>query len=386
MITILIVDDNKKRYQKLLSKINELSDISFVNIKVYEYADEARLYLKENECQLLILDVILPKKEGSLKEEETAIKLLKDIHTNRRYFTPSKIIGISEYSDVILSAKESFEEYGYAILSAHFYDNRWITSIENTIKSLVNTEIRKIGKGKNNLIIAIHGIRTYGEWQNDLKEIIEERSSNTDYIALNYGYLSLLTYILPFLRFLTINDVKNDLLRVIIENEDKNIHIIAHSFGTYVLMEILFKESLNKKIKTIILSGSVLPVNYFKKKDISTITERFINDCGTKDYVLLTNKIFILGLADGGRTGFKMIHSDNRCNRYFKGGHSLYFNKDFYKKNWLPYILTDKKIESISERTHSKHEDFSEFLWSFLFRIKYVWYILLVSILIYKFV
>nr|QKQ34334.1 hypothetical protein HPE44_07135 [Escherichia coli] len=70
-----------------------------------------------------------------------------------------------------------------------------------------------------------------------------------------------------------------------------------------------------------------------------------INDCAVSDYILLLCKMLVIGLGDAGRKGFIEPNDGVFINRYFKGGHSTYFeDKDFIEVNWLPLIFLTIKI------------------------------------------
>ena len=84
----------------------------------------------------------------------------------------------------------------------------------------------------------------------------------------------------------------------------------------------------------------------------------------------IINRIFVLGLNDAGRRGFYGQNNDKFINRYFKGGHSLYFknknsNKSFMEENWLPYILKDKDLKVIDER--NSNNIFLDFINPFIY-------------------
>ena len=50
---------------------------------------------------------------------------------------------------------------------------------------------------ERHLIIAVHGIRTYGNWYEDLKRRVNEIEPNALVEAYRYGYLSAPGFLLP---------------------------------------------------------------------------------------------------------------------------------------------------------------------------------------------
>ena len=103
-----------------------------------------------------------------------------------------------------------------------------------------------IQNSKKHLLITLHGIRTPGNWQENLRKTINEQTNEVDYIAIQYGFFNFFTFFIPFLRLVTLRTIRDNLDKVFRENINKDIHIIAHSFGTYLIIKYLAKKNLSK--------------------------------------------------------------------------------------------------------------------------------------------
>lgn len=383
MIKILIVDDNEKRLIKFVNKIKESDFYCYLDVTECKTADEARIVTRNIHFDLMILDVVLPKKYGNTPQASTGVKLLQDLNHNKRYLSPSKIIGITAHISDIDFYKIDFEKNISVVIKAEENSSDWINQIIGTMDKLVDTEIKKQNINKKSVLITIHGIRTGGDWQEDLTKLVKGYSSEFEFFSIKYGYFSLFAFLIPFIRTIKFNYISSKLEEIVSANTDKEIYIIAHSFGTYLVAKFLFENELNKKINLVIFSGSVLNKNYLIKSKIHEKVNKIINDCGTSDFVLIINKIFVWGLSDSGRIGFTNANSSSFCNRYFNGGHSLYFHKSFYENYWLPHIVTDNELEPINDKT-KWHSDFSEFILACMEYCKYVVYILLIFFCCYN--
>lgn len=377
MTKILIIDDNIKRHTKLLNELNKNLNTEYLKISSAYTADEARIELKNNHFDLLILDVTLPKKKGNTPTAKTGILLLKDLHKNERYFCPTKIIGITAFTDELASYKLQFEESTSIVIDASYNKTDWIEYISQDINNLIRTSIKKENINKKSILITIHGIRTKGAWQKEIKSHISKHSNNFEFFSIQYGYFSLFSFLLPIARQITLKNVNLHIEKVINENLDKKIYIIAHSFGSYLIANFLSQYANNKKIELLILSGSVLHQNSLKDYDLQSKAKKIINDCGIQDKVLMANKMFVWGLGDSGRIGLTTANSSTICNRYFIGGHSLYFQKEFYTKYWLPHLLTNLDLETITFKEDKWYDDFVEFFLNLFDKLKYFIYILI---------
>lgn len=352
---ILIVDDNLIRREKLINEFMNIPEKSFLDLNFCETSDKAKKLCKNIRFDLLILDICLPKKEGLKASQEEGLSFLKNIQTTDKFLTPTKIIGITANTQNIKEFRDEFINYTSVVYEAVINDNRWIYQIIENTKKLINSNIKNELNNKNKLLISVHGIRTFGQWQNTLTNIINENSNSIIHHSYKYNFFDILSFINPFIRRKKANELISKIKYSIDSNIDKKIYLIGHSFGTYIIAKFIENNAFENHIDLVILSGSVLSSEYDIQNKLSPKVNKIINDCGTRDIILIINKIFIFGLGDSGRKGFLGVNSDKIINRYFKGGHSLYFednknNINFMEENWIPYILQDKELKIIDQR------------------------------------
>lgn len=138
------------------------------------------------------------------------------------------------------------------------------------------------------VVFLIHGIRDNAEWQENIdynlrkihldrfrEEKNANKSSNKETPAseakqnilisqIRYGYFSALQFLFPSQRRRAIRSFSDEYFRIIARFPDlkqENIHVYAHSNGTFVLGEALRKFS-EIKVNRVLLGGSVLPPNF----------------------------------------------------------------------------------------------------------------------------
>jgi tetratricopeptide (TPR) repeat protein len=212
------------------------------------------------------------------------------------------------------------------------------------------------------VVISIHGIRTFGEWQDRFERLLRRHvdSQELTVISYRYGYFSLIAFLIPVFRWLVVRRFRVFLKTIIArQNQWDRVDIVGHSFGTYILAWAIYglSEEQRGPIHTIILAGSVLKRN-FPWRSIRGVS-RVINDCGTRDNELLLSQIFALGTGMAGRLGFNGGIDRSFRNRYFHIGHSGYFrylriNYDgFMEKYWIPLLVTDQDAEPVDPRKSS---------------------------------
>jgi WD40 repeat protein len=220
------------------------------------------------------------------------------------------------------------------------------------------------------LIITIHGIRTFGQWQKRLESVTKAaaltQSDGFVFMHKNYGYFSVFKFLNPFARRAEVRRFAAELTDLLGRRYDPafdRICLVGHSFGTHIIAHALtlLPASLQSKIDTVILSGSVLPTQFPWDKLVGTRVIRVINDCGDHDLILPINALLPFGSGVGGRNGFEGITDTNFTNRYFEFGHSGYFYKSsrhpeattdnwFMTRYWVPLLLGNSPIEDVDER------------------------------------
>ena len=161
--------------------------------------------------------------------------------------------------------------------------------------------------GTPSLVITVHGIRTFGQWQDRLKKLIQSQDPSIAVENYGYGYLTLPAFCIPFARWFVIRRFKRKLVLQLRRYSNVKVSFVAHSFGTYIVAKALLslKDEERPQVENIVLSGSVLKSNF----DWDNLFEggrvkRVINDCGIDDWVLRISQAFVLFTGMAGKIGF----------------------------------------------------------------------------------
>src|SRR3954469_23867491 len=109
------------------------------------------------------------------------------------------------------------------------------------------------------LVVTVHGIRTYGNWQRELNDLLEDAEPGITAKNYQYGFFSSLAFLVPPLRWLVARRFRNFLVH---EFETmpagSRIDLVAHSFGTFLVASALPYIPKGSKVHTLIFAGSVL--------------------------------------------------------------------------------------------------------------------------------
>ncbi len=389
MLRILVVDDSVSRVELIKKALFNSELRSHIDVRYTDTADKARIELLEL-YDLMILDVVIPKKVGGVPQALQSSRLVDDLCSHGKdYIRPKLVIGLTADVSELGVYRENFYRIASVVLPAHLNSQDWLDSILEQIGILVHASQKASKLRKDKLLLTIHGIRTHGKWQAGLNEEVRKYSRSFVPVEVKYGFFDLLSFSIPWLRNRKAKQAADQVKQILKEHSEKEISIVAHSFGSLVLSQALKDHKLLSPVKHVILCGSPLPHKYCLNHIVES-SEITVNECGTLDFVLVAAKSLLLGLGDAGRVGFRRSNSHNFINRFFSGGHSLYFEAKagqptFAEKHWLPIILSESLPPQIDERENFFGEDLIDILIKLMGLLKPFLYIGLVGLIAWLF-
>lgn len=359
---IMIVDDSVPRVELIKNALSTSGYEKFLEVAYCDSADQGREGLTDL-FDLLILDILIPKKNGGVAQALHSVNLLADIcNPKKHYIRPRLIIGLTADLAELNVYQQQFSQYASIVLEGSLKKIDWLDSLLEQVGSLVGTERKITQQQRDMALISVHGIRTYGKWQERLSHEVSQYSRRFDFIEVKYGFLDLFSFSVPFLRKKVVEKVAARLIHNLHDHEDKSIYIVAHSFGTLIVADALRRYTPSRLFGGIVFCGSPLQhdadIDHVVRS--STIT---LNECGIHDFVLILARLLFLGLGDAGRIGFSRENSKLFINRYFRGGHGLYFGKikntsTFYDRFWLKLIALGEAPERVDNRRNYAGQDF----------------------------
>lgn len=197
---------------------------------------------------------------------------------------------------------------------------------------------------RKKIILMIHGIRTRALWQKRIAPQL--RNENIIVEAVGYRYFNVFEFLSPiWTRKKAIERVQWRIEKAINDHPHHELILLAHSFGTYCVSRIL-QSSPGIKPTRVILCGSVVDDDF--RWDLLRQQPQVVNDCGTKDIWPCLARSCTWGYGSAGAFGFK---TPGITDRYHAIPHSGFFENDFAKKYWVPFITDGILVDPHSEAT-----------------------------------
>lgn len=131
---ILIADDSKTRYGRLLDRLEDLG-VKKADVNLVGSADEAHTALRDEKFDLLVLDILLPLYcTDSYVSHEHSLQILHDINHDPEIIKPNKVIGITADVNAANAASGRFAESTWSIIPYSQTDDEWIQRIVNCVQ------------------------------------------------------------------------------------------------------------------------------------------------------------------------------------------------------------------------------------------------------------
>ena len=185
------------------------------------------------------------------------------------------------------------------------------------------------------VVVLVHGIRTHGQWMNDIASTLEEHGFHV--ARTNYGRFDAFRFWLPipWIRQVAVRHVWKDVRRTLQMHEGASISFIAHSYGTYIIAQI-FKSEFDFAAERIIFCGSIVNRLF----PFEQVAERFkspiLNEIGTHDIWPVLAKNATWGYGSSGTHGFMRPDVKDRVHPGL--AHSDFLNATFCRDYWVPFL------------------------------------------------
>ncbi|MFQ2083060.1 alpha/beta hydrolase [Aeromonas veronii] len=354
----LIVDDNENKIASIQQLLKRDFPSAPFRFDIADVTSDAILLLNSIYYDFVIIDLSIPTIKDGIKDPNGGINLLRTIkHKKSRgnIKFPANIIILSEYAELISSNEGIFKELHVFALQFSDIDSQWKNGLSTFVSEYIDSINSQSTPSEHSplIILSVHGISTYGQWQNVLDEMITSVCDSVTHVPYKYCFFPIIPFLVPALREREISRLIQELTGLGERYPDSTVNIIAHSFGTYLVYETLSR--LNRRqlpmIGKVIFYGSVLKskANIHKiitAHDIKSLT----NECAIHDRALLASHIFALGLGMGGIEGFKGSSGKRIINRYHDGDHSSLFDKPDMMTQWVQHLAFDKALDIIDVR------------------------------------
>jgi hypothetical protein len=189
--------------------------------------------------------------------------------------------------------------------------------------------------GGKRLLVIIHGIRTEAVWAEGVCQLFEEIDGVTA-VPLRYGYFPLHRFLYPkVFASAPLSLVQSELTSLVKNYPGYEISVLAHSFGTYLISEIL--RNYDMEIQHLILVGSIVRQDFPWGQIRHKVRGEIVNECGVRDIWPAFAGMMSARYGPSGVFGFSGVQVTSR---FFNLAHSEFLRRAFCKQYWCPIVVS----------------------------------------------
>lgn len=132
---ILVVDDHAGRYRVLLEMLSK-AGLGDDGIDIVSCTNDARDRLEEKQYDLMVLDILIPLRNGEEPNERAATDLLTEVTVSETLNRPRHIVGITSDSATADRVNPIFGEYLWTVIRYSPSNDSWAGQIRACVEYL----------------------------------------------------------------------------------------------------------------------------------------------------------------------------------------------------------------------------------------------------------
>ncbi|MFD2233541.1 glycosyltransferase [Phaeospirillum tilakii] len=133
---ILVVDDNPEKLKRVLQAIYETGLVDQDAVLTATCSAEARRFLAEHYFDLMVLDISLPSRPDKDPDPAGGFELLTEIARRKKYNTPSFIVGLTSYVNVLTAGRNEFSSEPWWLIQYDETSTEWKAFIAKRISHI----------------------------------------------------------------------------------------------------------------------------------------------------------------------------------------------------------------------------------------------------------
>jgi hypothetical protein len=202
-------------------------------------------------------------------------------------------------------------------------------------------EIHSTLEQSEHVVILVHGIRDYALWQDAIRKVLKDEVTVE---STNYGRFDLFRFLVPisYFRNNAIRSVWKQIRDVKKQYPNAKYSFVAHSFGTYILAQILSQE-FDFAAYRIIFCGSVVKYNFRFEQIAERFATPILNEVGARDVWPAIAESVTWGYGSAGTYGFRRPRVRDRWHP--GAGHGYFLDPKFCRKYWIPFFKDGTIVE-----------------------------------------
>lgn len=137
MIRILVVEDNQEKLRRVILALTSVAGCSIDQIKDARDASAAKRVLRDEQFDLLVLDISLPLRSDQEPDRQGGLQLLEEVLTRDMYRRPAHIVGLTAYEDAAKLADSRFRDDAFGLIRYDPSSKDWEDTIRRKVEHII---------------------------------------------------------------------------------------------------------------------------------------------------------------------------------------------------------------------------------------------------------
>ena len=140
MINILIVDDDANKAKRINDVVLDSLSSQEEPVCTAQTITDAAEMLKKKNFDLMILDLNLPMRHGTLPSPDAGVKFLEHVQRKTELLTPTHIIGLTAFDNLLDEHESIFKGQVLSLVQYDQTTNAWEDVIRHKVFHVLNTQ------------------------------------------------------------------------------------------------------------------------------------------------------------------------------------------------------------------------------------------------------
>ena len=145
---LLVVDDDKNKVETIIDLWNKTDGPSRSEFIVAQSTSEAMKFVRDGSFDLLVLDLMIPRRKDLTPDKDEAKRFLEDLHQDESMRPPREVIILSSFAETLQTEREFYNMKGWTALHFGIEFQEWRDVLIAKLQYIKKCVIDQINTGR----------------------------------------------------------------------------------------------------------------------------------------------------------------------------------------------------------------------------------------------
>jgi nucleoside phosphorylase/CheY-like chemotaxis protein len=141
LIRILVVEDDQEKLRRVTLALTSAAGCSIDQIRDARDATAAKRLLRDEQFDLLVLDISLPLRSDQEPDRQGGLTLLEEVLGRDMYRRPAHVVGLTAYDDTAMLAEGRFRDDAFGLVRYDPASEDWKDTIRRKVEHIIASKV-----------------------------------------------------------------------------------------------------------------------------------------------------------------------------------------------------------------------------------------------------